>query len=204
MRLIGVRSLAIVLVLASTAAADPEVARHGKAGDWDVTVWVGNQPNTGMFDFTFEVARGGEQLLIGIETQFEWGQHNFVVGTSTGKRSWDDEIHADLALYLKSAESFRAHALLRQAELRRNVQAQIDGKTLSTCGADEHQAIPLRFERFPNGTEGAFEDCVGHRMSAADEAAMLAAVRAEMARREKLIKANYKAWYAAIKPLAAP
>ena len=197
------RSLAIVLLVASTAGADPVVPRHGKAGDWDVTAWVGSQPNTGLFDFTFELDHGAEQLLIGIEAQFEWGQHNFAVGFSDSKLSFDQAVHADLALYLKSAESFRDHALQRQADLARLVRAQIANKALTTCGPDEHKPTPMRFESMPGGSEGAFEDCVHRPMSAADQAAMLAAFRTEMARREKLINANYKPWYATIKQLLA-
>ncbi len=197
------RSLAIVLLVASTAAADTKVPQAGKAGDWDVEVYVGDQPNTGMYDFSFQFRHGADELVIGVENGFEWGQHNFAFSPYDGKLPWREEILAELGHYLRTPEAFRDQALQRQTDLRRVVQTQIDHKVLTTCGADEHARIPLRFESKAGGPEGAFEDCVHHPMSAADQAAMLAAFRTEMTRREKLINANYKAWYATIKQLLA-
>jgi hypothetical protein len=194
-------SVLLVCLAAGAASAD---THHVREGGWDAEGEIGVQPQTKSFYFGFDFARGKEHFELAVEMQFTFGQIEIAVAPHVPDLAkWNDAIRADAALYLKSPESLRDHALARQAELVQQVEKDLANGSLTVCGDSVESRTPIRFEGRPDGSEMAIEDCVRHAMSDADRKRFVAAFHAEMARREKLIRSSYRAWHAALAKLAA-
>lgn len=188
---------ATLLLLSLPSLASAQEPRTGHAGDFRVDVWTGGMNGS----FTFQFTRGAEQLQIGWDVSFQHGQQNLTVPLldEQMRLGFDAWMRSELAAYLRSPESFRDHALLRLAQLRRTVETVARRNQLAVC---DHPNDPDRFQYVATADgEGAFDTCVHRAMNDAEKAELLAALHADLAHRERLVRQNYRAWYAAVRAL---